>query len=147
MLFQIDMKILCCANCGISFGITTDYENRRRDDHRSFYCPSGHVNVFNGPSTSEKRAREAESEAMQAQAKLNEERHLRLVAEKALQKEASKRKRLEKRVSAGVCPCCNRTFEDLAKHMSTKHKEYGISAGTAKKQITGRKDDETMAVQ
>ena len=27
-------------------------------------------------------------------------------------------------VSGGACPCCNRSFENLARHMATKHKDY-----------------------
>ena len=29
--------------------------------------------------------------------------------------------RVRNRVQAGVCPCCNRTFANLARHMATKH--------------------------
>ena len=32
--------------------------------------------------------------------------------------------RIKKRVANGVCPCCNRTFKDLAAHMSTQHPDY-----------------------
>ena len=28
------------------------------------------------------------------------------------------------RVAHGVCPCCNRTFKQLARHMKTKHPDY-----------------------
>ena len=26
---------------------------------------------------------------------------------------------------AGTCPCCNRTFTNLARHMASKHKDVG----------------------
>ncbi len=42
-------------------------------------------------------------------------------ARAAMEKAERKTKRLMRRVSAGVCPCCNRTFSDLARHMKTKH--------------------------
>lgn len=32
--------------------------------------------------------------------------------------------RLKNRVANGVCPCCNRTFANLQRHMSTKHKGF-----------------------
>lgn len=32
-------------------------------------------------------------------------------------------RKLKIRVGRGVCPCCNRTFADLARHMSSKHPE------------------------
>jgi hypothetical protein len=27
-------------------------------------------------------------------------------------------------VANGVCPCCNRTFQNLARHMAGKHPDY-----------------------
>lgn len=32
-------------------------------------------------------------------------------------------RKLKLRVGRGVCPCCNRTFADLARHMQSKHPE------------------------
>ena len=32
--------------------------------------------------------------------------------------------RQKKRAAAGVCPCCNRTFKQLARHMERKHPNY-----------------------
>ncbi len=36
--------------------------------------------------------------------------------------------RIKNRVGHGVCPCCNRTFGDLYRHMSTKHPGYAAEA-------------------
>ncbi len=60
------------------------------------------------------------------QAQLNNANHLRLVAEKALKSEITKRRKIEKRVANGVCSCCNRQFSDLHAHMKTKHKDYAL---------------------
>lgn len=32
--------------------------------------------------------------------------------------------RTRNRIAAGVCPCCNRTFQNLADHMRTLHADY-----------------------
>ena len=32
--------------------------------------------------------------------------------------------RAKRRISKGVCPCCNRTFQNLANHISEKHPDY-----------------------
>jgi hypothetical protein len=32
--------------------------------------------------------------------------------------------KLKKRASAGVCPCCNRTFSNMARHMAHQHPEF-----------------------
>jgi len=127
------MSLLDCATCGVPFAVTERFENERRADHHSFYCPFGHENYFAGPSDLEKLKREKAEAENKLQAELNQERHLRLVAEKAHEKAAREKRRLERRVSAGVCPCCNRTFEDLAKHMGMKHKEFALRPGNQKR--------------
>jgi hypothetical protein len=33
-------------------------------------------------------------------------------------------KKLRERARAGVCPCCHRTFKQLAAHMANKHPDY-----------------------
>src|SRR3990167_8654380 len=50
-------SIIHCAKCGIGFGITDDFENKRRTDRKSFYCPSGHSQWIPG-KTDEQRVRE-----------------------------------------------------------------------------------------
>ena len=32
--------------------------------------------------------------------------------------------KLKNRAAAGVCPCCNRQFQNLKNHMATKHPEF-----------------------
>jgi len=38
--------------------------------------------------------------------------------------EKAAKTRIKNRIGNGVCPCCNRTFKDLASHMKCKHPEY-----------------------
>ncbi len=33
--------------------------------------------------------------------------------------------KLKNRIKHGVCPCCKRTFQNIAKHIATKHPGYG----------------------
>jgi hypothetical protein len=47
-----------------------------------------------------------------------------IVAETAQRKAENSIKRLKKRSAAGVCPCCNRTFKELANHMKSKHAQF-----------------------
>ena len=44
---------ITCANCGQVFGLTEDRHTRLRASGDTFYCPSGHGNVFR-PSDLEK---------------------------------------------------------------------------------------------
>ena len=41
--------------------------------------------------------------------------------------------RMKNRIKVGVCPCCNRTFQDLAKHMASQHKDFDNVISIAEK--------------
>ncbi len=116
-----------CANCGITFGITPDYEKRRRDDHKGFLCPNGHSNVYNGSSEEEKLRRERDN-LKQQMARVEDEKAAALREAEHARASARTHKghltRTKNRIAAGVCPCCNRTFDNLARHMATQHKDY-----------------------
>jgi len=127
---------ITCGQCGIYFTVPENWLLQRRAQGDIFYCPNGHCRVF--LETTEARLRK-EKDAMERalQSQLNTANHLRLAAESALKKETARRRKIEKRIACGVCPCCNRSFEDLQRHMKTKHAEYGLPPATPK-QITGQ---------
>jgi DNA-binding transcriptional regulator YiaG len=117
----IGFEAIHCAACGVAFAMTTDYIKRRRDDHATFYCPSGHSNVYLGKSEAEQlRDQLAQVEHQRDRAKMTAEqvRQQRDAIAKAHRK-------MRIRVMNGVCPCCNRSFEDLRQHMATKHPDFG----------------------
>lgn len=119
-----------CCSCGILFAVTKEYQDRRRQDHNWFYCPNGHQQHYSQKSDKEI----AEENARQAQAKANEANHALLVAQRERDAAIAAKKLLESRIHSGVCPCCNRTFANLAAHIKTKHKAV-VESGKTKKQI------------
>ncbi|OBC14090.1 hypothetical protein A5784_30795 [Mycobacterium sp. 852013-50091_SCH5140682] len=60
LTYDQTLSLIHCATCGVPFGITDDMANRRRQDHRDFYCPAGHINVFNGKTEAEKQQERAD---------------------------------------------------------------------------------------
>lgn len=105
------MTHLECCKCGVSFGMTNQlYEGRKRD-REAFFCPNGHAQAF--VDSLEEKMRKARDRAIQEQARLAEENAIK-------EKEIL---RLKKRSANGVCPCCTRTFTNMARHMKTKHPE------------------------
>ena len=115
----IQFEVYECAECGVPFGVSADFAQRKRNDHSDFYCPRGHCQVFKGETEAE-RLRKMLAEA---NAKSTTLAQRAADAEAAEQKAEMARRKLEKRIKAGVCPCCNRTFTNLARHMQTKHPE------------------------
>ena len=112
-----NLEVIQCASCGISFGLTADFIQRRQEDHSDFKCPMGHLNIY---------LAKTEEEKLRDLLKLEKESKERAYAREA---EALKRlsvtkgalTRTKNRIKNGVCPCCNRTFQNLALHMKTKH--------------------------
>jgi hypothetical protein len=75
------------------------------------------------------------SEKAKLEKQLASEQQARRWVEQRLEAEAAehaKTARKLSRVSAGVCPCCNRTFQNVARHMKTKHPD--IAAAPAAKE-------------
>lgn len=89
------------------------------DTNKYFYCPNGHPQHYTGKSEEQKRIEELE-------AKLKYEKQAYTQMTDTMLDErnrANKLKRQLNRVHKGVCPCCNRSFVNLKRHMETKHPE------------------------
>src|SRR5688500_16147646 len=113
-----------CCNCGMSFAMTTDFHRRRRDDRKTFYCPAGHGNDYNGPTEAQKLKGELErAQQMQEAAEARA-----ATAEHEREQVAKAHKKMRTRVMNGVCPCCNRTFQNLLQHMRSEHPEFKETA-------------------
>lgn len=116
---QITLETEECCNCGIAFAMPDYMMRRLKNEGGSFYCPNGHGQHYTKSEIT--RLREKLDEQTRAATQMAERARN---AEAAEQRAAKEMKRLKKRASAGVCPCCNRTFQALARHMKTKHPEH-----------------------
>ena len=117
----IVLTALECHTCGAVYGLSKDYEAARRSDHKSWCCPNGHSQYFPQESREEKLKRQLDQTARQlsrTQSRLKQTEYQRRAAKGQLTK-------TKRRVANGICPCCNRTFANLARHMAGQHPEYG----------------------
>lgn len=124
---------LTCYLCGVLFGLEAGYEARRRNDHKAFYCPNGHVQGFYGPSKIEQErdaARElAERESRRRNYAEESAQRAREDADRQRRSAAAYKgwaTRVRNRIANGVCPCCNRSFTNVRRHMTTQHPDYTI---------------------
>ena len=95
-------------------------EKNKESATRYWYCPNGH------------RLHYTETEVDRLRKELQ---RAHADADRARQAEAQQREkvgqisrsynRVRTRIRNGVCPCCNRTFQNLARHMQTQHADYG----------------------
>lgn len=120
-----DLRTETCCQCGILWAMDLAFVIRRKEDHKSFYCPNGHEQQYRGESEAEKLRRQVNQMTQQQARYEDEARRLRdnySAAEKRADLMAKATKRLKARVHNGVCPDCNRSFTDLKRHMVSKHK-------------------------
>lgn len=116
-----------CSDCHILFAIPMSLKDRRLEDKKSFYCPNGHCLHYTGKTEAEKLREELE----RAQTNLIRERNWRNDAEARVEEEKRRHAstkgvltKTKKRIAAGVCPCCKRSFSPLAEHMKKQHPDY-----------------------
>ena len=118
-----------CIECGCVFAITTQFKQKRIEDHKVFHCPNGHGQVYgDGPieklkrqlafAEKEKQRLAAQKDQVAAELRDTEKR---LTAQRGQTTIA--RNKLA-RVKAGVCPCCDAPFPDLQKHIAAEHPEF-----------------------
>jgi hypothetical protein len=109
--------------CGIHLAVPQDlYNIAKRNKDKAIYCPLGHSFIFS--NTTEEQLEVAKQETKRARQRERAVRELLTHEEHSHRATRGHMTRIKKRVAAGVCPCCNRTFRDLAKHMEGQHPDY-----------------------
>ncbi|THK37666.1 hypothetical protein EHS39_13610 [Ensifer sp. MPMI2T] len=92
-----------------------------RRDGLSIYCPNGHPWHYTKGETEIVRLRRERDRLQQKLAEVADERD---AAIRCAEANAGKVRRLETRSRNGLCPCCNRSFVNLRRHVATKHPEF-----------------------
>ena len=117
-----------CPACGEVFGLLRQTDAVLRRSTQTFYCPFGHQMSFSlGESEATKLRRERDrlkQDAARLQESINYQRDRAERSERRVSAARGQITRLKNRAANGVCPCCNRTFANLARHMDTKHKGF-----------------------
>jgi hypothetical protein len=124
LAFTQQLATEICCNCGVCFGMPIDMQKRRIEDKALFYCPNGHGQRYTGESEAEKLKRELEAAKKAHAAELEWQRSRREAAERSAAAARGQVTKIRNRVGNGVCPCCNRTFQNLQRHMHTKHPDF-----------------------
>jgi hypothetical protein len=102
--------------CGMPHAIPRSLDDMARGKRKGVYCPLGHVWEYRGLTWEQEIA----AAKRRAQANLD----LLRAEERSHQATRGHLTRAKRRSAAGVCPCCHRTFQQLARHMKTKHPDY-----------------------
>lgn len=130
-----------CISCGVLFALEQNYDARKQEDHKAFYCPNGHTQWYVG-KTKEQVALEERDAARELAARESRRRHW-AEEDAQYQREKAERERrsaaaykghatrIRNRIRNGVCPAgCNRHFDNIQRHIATKHPDFQIPEPT-----------------
>jgi hypothetical protein len=113
--------------CGIVHAVPKNlHDLQHREFHegkapKAIYCPVGHTHVPAGIP----RYKVAEQALARERAAHDQTRAQCRDAELQMTAAKGTVTRLRHRVAKGVCPCCKRSFLNLARHMHSKHPKFG----------------------
>lgn len=126
---QVILTEMNCGLCGGTYAINERYRAQKAQEGGGWHCPycQGSWGYFGDHNENARLKRElaaqkkrtewAEQATKQAQQRADSWK-LRERAQRAA------KTRIKKRVAAGVCPCCTRSFANLARHMKGQHPDY-----------------------
>jgi hypothetical protein len=119
--------------CGIVFAVDAQVRAVWKRDGTNFTCPNGHGQRYTETEAQKlKKQLEAAEVKLQSQIRATEFARNNAASERAAREQTERRltarkginTRLRNRIKNGVCPCCHRTFKQLAAHMKTKHPKF-----------------------
>lgn len=116
-----------CGTCAVWHTIPKIIYDSYHAEGGFWHCPNGHQRGFRKGEDERKQeeVRLERDRLKQERAQLQDE----IAAQKRKADEAKQRAHeaekkflnARRRHAAGVCPCCNRTFTNVQRHMKTKH--------------------------
>lgn len=122
-----DLAAIACGKCGGTYAIAERFRRQCQEEGKGWNCPYCKVGWGYGEGENAKLKRQLQAERNRVEYWQNEECVERRRAEHQARRASAFKGQVTKiknRVGRGVCPCCNRTFENLARHMASQHPEW-----------------------
>jgi hypothetical protein len=121
----ISHELTVCITCGCVFTVPCELINFQRKNGGYHYCYNGHSQGWSKDESEDARIRRERDRLKQQLAekddRISAERNARIAAENSARAHRGQVTRLRNRAKAGMCPCCNRHFTNLERHMASKH--------------------------
>lgn len=115
----VQLAVEQCYACGVAFGMAADFQANRLSDGKNFYCPNGHCQHYTGKTDAQKlKDAEVRESALKDQLSA-------AIRDADATRVALLRDR--QRFAKGVCPCCNRSFDNVRRHMASKHPDFDVT--------------------
>jgi len=123
MTYAGTLVVETCPVCGVNHGIPSNLVRvaKEKGPAKSLYCPNGHGWHYTKAQADIDRDRARIEHLERRLANRDEDLRAERAHHAATKGKLTKTK---KRVAGGACPCCNRSFVDLARHMQGQHPDY-----------------------
>lgn len=126
LTYSTTLSMLTCGECAIPFAIPVDLHKDMKKTGRRFWCPNGHGISYGESENDRLKARLESAQRGLAYMTTSRDAALDQAQTAELRRRAAKGQltKIRNRVGNGVCPCCNRSFANLARHMAGQHPGY-----------------------
>ena len=120
--------------CGLDFAVATVWDQARRNDHATFYCPNGHGQHYTGETELQKARRQLEDareNTRYARASAAAARDQAAAAERSARAYKGVATRVKNRAAHGVCPVpgCKRSFANVERHVAGQPPDFVADHG------------------
>lgn len=117
--YESQLQTKTCPVCFIVYAAPALLFEKKMEKGGDWYCPNGHSLIFTETEVDKlKKKLAAEQSRVEMYRRENQEK------ERSIRALKGKITKTKNRIAHGVCPCCNRSFQNVARHMKTKHPDY-----------------------
>ncbi len=120
-----ELTVTDCCVCGTPFAIQSTLHKHFKQTGKGFHCPNGHRLSYSESKIErlEKALKEERSNSEWWKGNANRRSEELQQTKYKLRGTKAAYTRMKNRIAGGVCPYCNRQFENITRHMESKHSE------------------------
>lgn len=120
----IKLEVHACGSCGGVYGLPKEFCKKQREtgNGKGWYCPWCKT-AWHYPQEETKLEKQI-AETNRYRNFLAVERACHDQTKASLRSHKAAKTRIKNRIAKGICPCCNRYFNNLDHHMKSKHPDY-----------------------
>ena len=131
IILGVELETVHCGTCGGVYALGKRYIEKKYEEGGYWTCPYCGSSWGYGQSEMsrlKKRLENSESGLKSERNKLAAEKARHDQTKMSLRGQKAAKSRIKNRIAKGVCPCCNRYFENLHSHIEKKHPNYNSPA-------------------
>jgi hypothetical protein len=131
------LAVVECPTCHVTYAIPKSFNESAEEYNSAAHpgnywevcCPFGHSWHYSGLTEEQdlrQRLEAQRNKSARLTAQLDQSEASRRAQKAAATRARNERDRVLKRIRAGVCPCCNRSFKNVERHMASQHPDFQI---------------------